>query len=377
MKIAVVDNLTSGHRETYYKVFTRTFANMGNQVLLIAPRCPEADTTAFLKINSRPLQHLPVGQPIKKKLVVIQNALIRLQNLSAIRKQLSSFHPDIVFFPCLDDILPTIAPLWLFNRLMPYRWSGLLVQSGLPAYKSLMPDVRPFLSSKSCMGIGVLNEFSIDALKPFQSDIFCIPDFADLSTPDESYQLLATLKEKAAGRKIISLLGSIGTRKGIDLLLNTIPLLSENDYFFFLAGTSWLTEEQTEKVKTFAATHRNCLFSLERIPDEACFNALVSESDILFAVYRNFTGSSNLITKAAAFGKPIIVAQGECMGKRINEYGIGKSIPENDPQSCKDAIIELCNNGVSNPQGFKQYADKHSLKMLTDTLQKTINESQS
>ena len=369
MRIAVIDCSVSGHRETYYKEFTRTWANLGNEVLLIAPQeSGTGDVATFKKIITRPLLPLPVGKPVKKKLVVLQNALIRLQNLAAIRKQLGDFHPDLVYFPCLDDILPTLAPLSLFDRLLPYTWSGLLVQSALPPYKTGMPDVRPFLRSRHCQGIGVLNEYSMDALKPFQPHIDRLPDFADLSEPKESYPLLCALKEQAKGRKIISLLGSIDTRKGISLLLSAIPFLPEEEYFFFIAGKSWLTETQTQELRAFEASRSNCLFSLERIPDEACFNALVNASDVIFAAYRNFTGSSNLLTKAAAFGKPILVSQGKCMGKRMDDYGIGIAVPEEDAESCRQAIVNLCHKGAPNPQNFKKYAAEHSLSILTDRL---------
>lgn len=369
MKIAVIDCSVSGHRETYYKAFARAWANLGNTVLLIAPQESGIGNVAnFKKISNRPLLPLPVGQPVKKKLVVLRNALIRLQNLVTLRKQLRDFQPDLVYFPCLDDILLTLAPLSLFNRLLPYPWSGLLVQSALPPYKPGMPDVRPFLRSRNCRGIGVLNEYSIDALKAFQPDIQCFPDFADLSQPDENYPLLHTLKEKARGRKIISLLGSIDTRKGISLLISVVPFLPEEEYFFLIAGKSSLTETQYNELKAFEASRNNCLFSLERIPDEASFNALIAASDLLFAAYRNFTGSSNLLTKAAAFGKPILVSEGECMGKRVTHYGTGAIVPVGDADTCRQAIVDLCRQGVPHPENFATYAAEHSLAKLSDCL---------
>ena len=80
-------------------------------------------------------------------------------------------------------MLPTLAPLWLFNLLLPYQWSGLLVQSALPPYHRGMPDTRPFLRSKNCVGVGILNEYSAKDLETFQRHILLFPDFADLSAP--------------------------------------------------------------------------------------------------------------------------------------------------------------------------------------------------
>lgn len=369
MKIAVIDCSVSGHRETYYKAYTRTWAKLGNEVLLIAPQESDTgDVATFSKIMTRSLLPLPVGKPIKKKLVVLKNALIRLQNLAVIRQQLKEFHPDLVYFPCLDDILPTLAPLFIFDWLLPYSWSGLLVQSALPSYKPWMPDVRPFLRSRHCLGIGVLNEYSIDALKPFQPSIQRLPDFADLSDPSNEYIINKALEEDVRGRKVIALLGSIATRKGISLLLSVIPFLPEEEYFFLIAGKSSLGRTQNIQLYEFEETRTNCLFDIERIPDESSFNGLVAASDVIFAVYRNFTGSSNLLTKAAAFGKPVIVSQGGCMGKRVAEYGMGAVIPEDDADACRQAIIDLCRQGAPNPQSFAKYAAEHSLSKLKDGL---------
>lgn len=377
MKVAVVDCSASGHRETYYKQFARTWAFMGHDVLLLAPDATATDSFAsFRQIASRPLLPLPYGQPLKKKTTVLHNALHRLQNLASLRKQLKGFQPDLVCFPCLDDLLPTLSPLWLLDTLLPYPWCGLFVQSTQPVYKRYMPDIRPALRSRNCKGIGVLNEYSVEALKPFRQEIQLFPDFADLSAPAETYALLHTLRQRAAGRKIISLLGSINARKGTGLLLDTIPMLPADKYFFLIAGKPSLSPEETHRLRNFEVTRPNCLFALEKIPDEACFNALVAESSLIFAAYRQFSGSSNLLTKAAAFSKPVVVSKGFCMGHRVETYGIGVAIPENDTEACRTAIIQLCNGGAPCPQGFAQYTADHSVGKLTECFNQIIRQLQ-
>lgn len=373
MKVAVIDCSVSGHRETYYKQFARTWASMGHDVLLLAPDGTATDSFAsFSQIASRPLLPLPYGQPLKKKATVLHNALRRLQNLASLRKQLKGFQPDLVCFPCLDDLLPTLSPLWLVDTLLPYPWCGLFVQSTQPVYKPYMPDIRPALRSHNCKGISVLNEYSVEALKPFRQEIQLFPDFADLSAPNETYTLLHKLKEQAAGRKIISLLGSINARKGTGLLLDTIPMLSADKYFFLIAGKPSLSSEETNQLRDFEAAHPNCLFVLEKIPDEGCFNALVAESSLIFAAYRQFSGSSNLLTKAAAFCKPVVVSKGLCMGQRVETYGTGLAIPENDTEACRAALIQLCNEGAPSPQGFAQYTADHSVGKLTECFNQII-----
>ena len=306
----------------------------------------------------------PCRKPLQKKLVVLRNAVIRLRNLYRLRRSLQRLNPDLVFFACLDDMLPTLAPLWLFNLLLPYQWSGLLVQSALPPYHRGMPDTRPFLRSKNCVGVGILNEYSAKGLETFQRHILLFPDFADLSAPATNYPLLRKLKERARGRKVISLLGSINFRKGIKLLLESIPLLPKDEYFFLIAGKSSLTAQQENDLRAFGESRNNCLFSLEKIPDESCFNALIAESDLIFAAYKQFTGSSNLLTKAAAFRKPVIVSRGLCMGRRVEQYGTGQTTGEDNAGECSAAIRSLCTETKMNTQAFARYAHEHEVEKL-------------
>lgn len=366
MKVTVVDCSVSGHRETYYKQFANTWANMGHETSLLAPDGKRIQPSiSFQPISTRPLLPLPAGKPIRKKWTVVRNAIIRLQNLNKLRLCLKQEKPDLIFFACLDDMLPTLTPQWLFKALLPYSWSGLLVQSALPPYKSGMPDIRPFLRSQNCVGIGVLNEFSIDSLKVFQPHILLFPDFADLSLPNTDYLLWQKLREKAKGRKVVSLLGSINYRKGIELLLATIPLLPENEYFFLIAGKSSLTAQQEKGLQEFAQSRNNCLFSLDKIPDESCFNALISASNLIFAAYRQFTGSSNLLTKAAAFSKPVIVSRGACMGWRVETYQTGRVVGEDNIEECRTAIQALCSTmNKTDEQVFARYLAKHQTENL-------------
>ena len=315
---------------------------------------PEGGKTVIVQLSDPQFGYWSDNREMTREIEACGEAVRRINRLK----------PDLVFFACLDDMLPTLAPLWLFNLLLPYQWSGLLVQSALPPYHRGMPDTRPFLRSKNCVGVGILNEYSAKDLETFQRHILLFPDFADLSAPATNYPLLRKLKEKARGRKVISLLGSINFRKGIKLLLESIPLLPKDEYFFLIAGKSSLTAQQENDLRAFGESRNNCLFSLEKIPDESCFNALIAESDLIFAAYKQFTGSSNLLTKAAAFRKPVIVSRGLCMGRRVEQYGTGQTTGEDNAGECSAAIRSLCTETRMDIQAFARYAHEHEVEKL-------------
>ena len=81
-----------------------------------------------------------------------------------------------------------------------------------------------------------------------------------------------------------------------------------------------------------------------------------------------------MLTKAALFGKPIIVSQGYCMGHRVDAYHTGMAIGETDSAACTTAIKQLCNHSqaLSKAQ-FDLYARDHSIEKLTDCFHHLLN----
>ena len=329
MKVTVIDCSVSGHRETYYKQFAQTWAGMGHETSLIAPRRERCTGDRCL---SACLSASAAAAPCRKTVAEKAGCTAQCSDSTAKSVQAapeSSTAESRSGLLCLPRryaaYIGSLMAIQSFAALSVERPAGSVRPAALPPRDARHP---PFPAKQNCVGVGILNEYSAKDLETFQRHILLFPDFADLSAPATNYPLLQKLKEKARGRKVISLLGSINFRKGIKLLLESIPLLPKDEYFFLIAGKSSLTAQQENDLRAFGESRNNCLFSLEKIPDESCFNALIAESDLIFAAYKQFTGSSNLLTKAAAFRKPVIVSRGLCMGRRVEQYGTKAKPPE-------------------------------------------------
>ena len=74
----------------------------------------------------------------------------------------------------------------------------------------------------------------------------------------------------------------------------------------------------------------NCHFELDYIDDPAEVNAYINMCDVVYMCYENFFYSSGIMTKAAAFGKLMLVSEGYCMGDRVTKYGLGLTVKEKD-----------------------------------------------
>ena len=96
-------------------------------------------------------------------------------------------------------------------------------------------------------------------------------------------------------------------------------------------------------------------------------------SDVIYASYEKFYHSSNLLTKAAFFRKPILVSTGFCMAERVHAYRLGASVPEGDVERGLVAIHSLLNgktiDGEELRPEYDRYLEAHSQKKLDEFLE--------
>jgi hypothetical protein len=157
-----------------------------------------------------------------------------------------------------------------------------------------------------------------------------LPDITDTDLPTEPNALAIKIKQRAAGRKIVLLGGSIGKQKNIVQWANLICNADPKKWYFVQVGRishNNLSKEDKHALAILDQRHpENFYIHAEYLPDETSFNAILADADIIFAVYRDFYRSSNMLSKAAYFEKPILVSSGCLMGDRVARYGIGLAV---------------------------------------------------
>jgi len=157
-----------------------------------------------------------------------------------------------------------------------------------------------------------------------------LPDITDTDLPTEPNALAIKIKQRAAGRKIVFLGGSIGKQKNLVQWANLICNADPKKWYFVQIGRISHNNLSKEDEQALAILDQrkpeNLYIHAEYLPDETSFNAILADADIIFAVYRDFYRSSNMLSKAAYFEKPILVSAGCLMGERVARYGIGLAV---------------------------------------------------
>jgi glycosyltransferase involved in cell wall biosynthesis len=205
-----------------------------------------------------------------------------------------------------------------------------------------------------------------------------------ISFPDLTDERLAVsspvatdLKEFANGAPIIGLFGFLKPSKGTVTLVKLALDPANSDLCFAFVGelgTHGYSEEEYALISSLAAQRPNVFTRFERIRDETEFNACILAADVIFAAYLDFADSSGILTKAAAFKKPVIVSDGFLMAERIRRYRMGIVISQGDVRAAGNAIRELLHqkNEASAPPDWDGYCEQHSYLRLKAAFAKVL-----
>lgn len=278
----------------------------------------------------------------------------------------SQWHPDFVLNMYMD-LYRTDTGRWeKFQKSFKWPWAGI----------RFVPQPTPtegYYGISSCIGMCFLDDAVTARYRELlpRKSFACIPDITDATLPDEPADLVKEIAERAAGRKVIFLGGMIGGNKNLARWIELIALADPEQWFFLLVGeidVNALTQADVRALGIIEATPpENLLIYPQYLPDERVFNDVMRCSDVIFAVYRNFKISSNMLGKAAAFEKPILVADNYLLGRRVGKYGIGRAVPEHDSRQMLAAAIDLLNNPVP-AENFANYRADFSVDKMRETL---------
>jgi hypothetical protein len=185
----------------------------------------------------------------------------------------------------------------------------------------------------------------------------------------------------AKGRRIIGLVGALdGNKKLIRefLKLSTHPLM--NDFYFVLAGEvyeSSLDSDVLEEVRRLSGSIQENLFVYDKyIESELHYDSLVNDIDILFACYKDFDSSANILAKSAVFQKPVLVTSGTWIGNLVEKYKLGEAVLPFSIDNLINGILNISNQLDTDPQnfGFREYEFYVSQENLRNHLRDYLEE---
>ena len=380
--VVVFDYNWGGHIPAYHRLIVESLLRVGWRVIsltggnsevtahidrvlpaarerLFAPHCPELGRPPARKAKLAFLSRIPGGFALWSRIrtnprLRTRHARMRWDACRSAVERIRQFWDSrtLLFLPYLDDMLePDLSPE---SVRIPLPWAGLYMSASDLRDPDLRTDIERrlrFLSHPQCRGVAILDEACVNPLEnqlPHLA-VSTLPDIADDSLVASS-KLSEELERRAAGRKIVGLLGHLSEAKNLAMFLDLATAPRNRDIFFLLAGQyealSVAPRERALLTDAAAGAMENVWALPNRIAAESEFNFLLQRVDVVFAVYRDFTRSSNILTKAALFHRPIVVAPGFCMAERVNRYRLGLTAKPDDAAECDAALRRLLRDGA-------------------------------
>ena len=364
--VALADTRWGGHHRTYLREFTSSLLRLGARVMLLCRRPQEIidalpDEESRARVTPVVFDHPNHGFFSRNRdhdpLSTMTRWLATGKAIHETERALGQ-RVDLVFFPYLDSYI-RFAPFPRLPALALGRpWSGLYfrnahLEPGHPGastwWKRAAKGDR-ILDARDCRSICVLDERFNDHLQmTTRHPVLAFPDMTDESPPEGPTEASAEILAKAAGRKIIGLI-AMEKRKGLLTLLRAASIARRlGEPWFFVATGPFARVTFTDEDIAFCEESARAVASGEidnlhldlggaRIQDGVPYNTLFSTFDVVWAAYEDFEGSSNALTKAAVFRKPLVATAGQCVGARVEKHQLGRVFPQRDPAAAVEAI---------------------------------------
>jgi len=400
-----------GHLDSYARLYSRSLVDLGYRVALICERdvgiadfLPTGDGESarlafFTRAELSPERGERRGWPAKVSRVLreegagavlrrVRNRVVRASAPLGVRinffpiiaeinaaKERLGVSPALVFFLYLDFFNEAAASCRRLDRLLDAPWSGILFHPRGGQDRDAL-SVERYFSCRNARGALFLNPDAVDCYRRRLPNLTFAspPDVTDTSLPERPSDLGRLVAARANGRSIVLLFGTLSLHKGMARLIEVIQLADPKKFFFAIVGEPFWREHgaAADALQTFFCDPpENCFPHFDYVDNEQELNSIIASSDIIYAVYDGFLDSSNSLTKAAAFGKPILVGRQGLMARRVEQYNIGKVVPGNGPRDVL-AALEALHGANRSDFSFDAYRRDHSLDALKASLAQVL-----
>lgn len=388
MHIVLIDPNLAGHRLMYFYEYAKLLAEMNHRVSVISgdeekcrryfDQCGAISGISFFPFVKEVSEikwlskyefypHLLLLKRIRQSLKLVKD--VNMLFLMYLDFFVFDFNEPAFQSRGMNGFMNRYVLPFMVDHYIDKPWCGILFHPAFLNHK----ESRYFFSSRNCRAVAMLDEYWKDEGLTIVKTV--IPDITDTYCAEELTPVAAEVRRRAGDRKVISLLGSLEMRKGLGPLLATIPSLPPDKYFFILSGKADPSlPEQVKNDILLVRNRENCYVNSEGIASETEFNDMVRISDLIYLVYNNFPHSSNLLTKAAFFKKPVLATGNGCIGNRVLKYQLGVTMKDDHPETISRTILRFnelydIKNGL-----FIEYSMAHSKDRLKEVLRRIIGD---
>jgi len=219
-----------------------------------------------------------------------------------------------------------------------------------PSWRERLNDARKRLTLKRA-----LHNPLFDTL--FSLDPFVVPEIDSWQTGTTVLALpdgytppvqapVAVSHSIDSGRQIVLTYGSLAERKGIFSVLEALPHVPDTLQRRLAVVFAGRVHEPDSAAFRGAIARAERTSHVQIVVDdrflpEPELAAWIDAAALLLVAYRHHIGSSNVLIRAAAAGKPVVGSDYGLVGEQIRRHRLGLAVNANDPASLAAALTDM------------------------------------
>lgn len=344
MRVLIFEPSPSGHRFTYVRRLVSAVSELAGDVIVVTSR-KGAGSAQYVE------QLHPIEAAFRLDVDDCEGSVSAAAMLA---RAMRRHEPEHVYLPYADRTIQVIGALrvaGLFHAPTGCELEGVMMRGAL-AYQA--PGVRSSIRTAAWLAltsaapfdvIHHLDRFAIAAIRARAPGLArrmqLLPDPVEVSPSVTPLEARGCLSIPTSGR-LIGCVGSIDTRKGMDLLVKGFLLgKRDDDDRLLLAGEHDGALKAVIAGEARRAVNAGRIISIDRYLTDAEINLAIAALDVVAVPYppgRGHSGSSSVLVHAAALGRPVLATDFGWVGRTTTELGLGTTCRVTDVPAFSRAI---------------------------------------
>lgn len=346
MKLLVFEPYYSGHRLVYLSHMIPEFQRLGTNVTLL---------TSAATLDSEQFKTHLKGR-LDKVVFDLNDPRLGTAgtrgNARALIDGIRRHRPDHLIVPVGDGLSQALGTMGPINRCgAPGMESEVLhFQGGFGyAIRGHLDRLRRFLTPRLVYRVGWDRVHHLD---PEQLNGFRVRNGADdryhvMPDPVEPVGNVSKTRAREVlgipdDATVVTCVGGLNVRKGVDILIrafrDSISQAPTNSLLFVAGKTDSRVRAELES-STELRRGRRIIWINRHLSNEE-FALSFPASDVVACLYRRHYGSSSLIIRAAAYGRPVLSSEFGWMGRTTRQFNLGWTVDESDQEMVVARLIQ-------------------------------------
>lgn len=308
-------------------------------------------------------------------------------NTFSAQRILSTVNP-LTYIPTANAVVLSEASIMIMKYWMPFFAPSLgsvsrlvkkhgvkpvaIIDNAIPHEKRLGDNALTSYFFNSIDHAIVLSQKVYDDLRSIRNDLpitFCehplYDQFGENVDKQQSKQHFGIPTDK----KVLLFFGFIRDYKGLDILLQTMNLLSE-EYHLLIAGEVYGSFESYEKLIQENLLQSRCTVEVRYIDDKEV-PLFFSAGDAVILPYKSGT-QSGIISIAYHFNVPVVATDVGGLSEMILPYETGVVVSSPTPNELEKGITKLFQRYSHHCDGIVRYKETHTWKYFTTAVMNAV-----